>query len=79
MSEIKFPTELTKIIDLCRRKGVNSIEIEGLKMTLRDEAPPSNYKRKETPFVLDKEETAHMTEEDWLLWSVQQETDQESQ
>ena len=73
MGEIKFPTELTKIIDLCRRKGIKSIEIEGLKMELNDEAPPSNYKRKESQGSDKPEKT--LTEEDFLMWSVEQEVD----
>ena len=68
MDEIKNLNDLSKIIDLCRKKGVESIEIQGIKLSLRDEAPKSNYKKKqveagdpviETPF----------SDEDALYWS----------
>lgn len=69
MGEIKYPTELEKIIDLLRKKGVKSLKIEGLELELREEAPPSNYKRKKLESVPDKPELA-LTDEDYLLWST---------
>lgn len=38
--------ELGKLIDLCRRKGVSDVSFEGISLKLREEAPPSNYKKK---------------------------------
>lgn len=70
MSDIKFPNELAKIIDLCRKKGVKSIEIEGLKLELHEEAPPSNYKRKLELTPSSEKPEKEFTEEDYLLWSV---------
>lgn len=74
MGEIKFPTELTKIIDLCRKKGIKSIEIEGLKMELREEVPPSNYKKKLEVIGSEKADPT-LTDEDYLLWSTPQEAE----
>lgn len=67
MDEIKNLNDLSKIIDLCRRKGVESIEIQGIKLTLRSELPPSNYKRKkeDTPEI----ESDPMNEDQALFWS----------
>jgi hypothetical protein len=38
--------ELGKLIDLCRRKGVSDIAMEGVSLKLLPEAPPSSYKKK---------------------------------
>jgi len=38
--------DLEKVIDLCRKKGVGSITIGEIKLELREEAPPSNYKKR---------------------------------
>lgn len=78
MNDIKFPDTLDKIIDLCRKKGVQTIKIQGIELTLREEAPLSNYKRKvEITSSPDKSEKP-LTEEDWLLWSVDQTTPEEA-
>jgi hypothetical protein len=39
-------TDLSKVIDLCRKKGVSSITIGELKLEIREEAPQSGYKRR---------------------------------
>lgn len=44
--EIKNHADFAKFVDLCRKKGVKSVEFQGLKLELRDETPPSNYKKK---------------------------------
>lgn len=69
MEEIKNLNDLSKIIDLCRKKGVDSIEIQGIKLSLRDEAPPSNYKKKKEigSDVIQTEN--QFTEDDALFWS----------
>lgn len=64
--------ELLKIIDICRKKGVEELEFNGFRLKLRDEAPPSYYKRRQknvetgTTEVL---EEPRVTEEDLLFWS----------
>lgn len=69
MSSIKYPDSLDKIIDLLRKKGVKSIEIEGIKLELSDEAPPSPYKQKQIESQ-PQEKPIVLSEEDWLLWST---------
>lgn len=45
--EVKNLKDLGQIIDLCRKKGVDSIEISGISLSFKGETPPSNYlKRK---------------------------------
>lgn len=72
MSEIKYPTDLKEIIALCRKSGVKSIKIEGIELELLEEVPPSTYKRKKLEVASDKPEQS-MTDDDYLMWSVQQE------
>lgn len=75
MSDIQFPLDLDKLIDLLRKKGIESFKYEGLEFTLREEAPPSTYKRKKlesSSFSSEKTEPL-LTEEDFLLWSVREE------
>lgn len=38
--------QISKIIDLCRKKGVESLQIDGLSLKLTSEAPESAYKQK---------------------------------
>lgn len=38
--------QIGKIIDLCRKKGVESLQIDGLSLKLTPEAPESLYKLK---------------------------------
>jgi len=63
-------SELSKIIDLCRKKGVESIKIDNVELTLSREAPPSKYKRKTeaaSDFVTIEQP---YSEEDALFWSA---------
>lgn len=69
MDELKNLGDLSKIIDLCRKKGVESIEIQGIKLVLRDEAPPSNYKKKKQFESGDPVVEGAFTEDDALFWS----------
>lgn len=71
MSDIKFPLGLKEITAFCRKSGIESLKIDGLEIKLREEAPPSNYKKK-LEIVPDKPDRS-LTEEDYLLWSVDQE------
>lgn len=61
--------QLSKVIDLCRKKGVDSIEFDGIKVTLGNQPTPKRTRNKidhsedtitETPF----------DEESTLFWSV---------
>lgn len=68
MDEIKNLNDLSKIIDLCRKKGIASIEIQGIKLELRSDIPPSHYKRKkaeESPEITED----LLSEEKALFWS----------
>lgn len=69
MGEIKYPLELDKLIDTCRKKGVKSIKIEGLELELREEAPLSNYKRKKLE-VVSSDKIDMEPELDPLFWSA---------
>lgn len=73
MGDIKYPDSLDKIIDLCRKKGVETIKIEGIEIKLREDAPLSNYKRKLESVPSSEKPEKPLTEEDWLLWSTDQE------
>lgn len=61
--------KLSKIIDLCRKKGVASIEIDGVKLTLGQEVPKksrkTNPKTTEEPIVID----SPYSDMDTLFWS----------
>jgi hypothetical protein len=73
MSEpLKFPTDLSKLIELLRKKGVKSFEYQGLKLELNDEAPQSNYKKKQQEPQQDYIPTEGMPQWDTdaaLFWS----------
>jgi len=38
--------DLEKVIDLCRKKGVSSITLGEMRLEIREEAPPSAYKKR---------------------------------
>lgn len=63
--------ELAKVIDLCRKKGVDSIEYEGIKVTLSPDAPASYYKKKQaqTQDTKDTVEPQTYSQQDALFWS----------
>lgn len=69
MDDFKNLKNLTQMIDLCRKKGVESIKIDGLELTLRPEAPPSNYKRKLQEVQGEVPTENPYTEEDAIFWS----------
>lgn len=48
--------ELTKLIDLCRKKGVSSLTVEGISLTLTAELPASNYKKRVEKELVDQPE-----------------------
>lgn len=56
--EVKNLKDLGQIIDLCRKKGVDSIEIQGIRLSFKGEPVPTKYQRRKeqdevenTPFV----------------------------
>ncbi len=65
--------KLKAIIALCRKSGVETIEIEGIKITLRESAPAENKRRisaqpaDNSPDALETEE---LTGDQLLNWSV---------
>jgi hypothetical protein len=67
--DIQNTDDLSKIIDLCRKKGVETIQIGNVQLTLREEAPASRYKKKqiETTDKIDAESL--YDEEASLYWS----------
>lgn len=65
--------QLKAIIALCRKSGVESIEIEGIKITLKDMPASSKpLKAKESPKdnSSDSIESDDLTNEQLLNWSV---------
>lgn len=73
MSDIKIPTDLKELTAFCRKSGIEFIKNGDFELRLREEAPPSNYKRKklEVSGAPDKADS-QLTEEDFLMWSVSQ-------
>lgn len=72
MLEIKSPEDLSKIIDLCRKKGVQTIKLDGVELSLREEAPPSQYKRKKAEQTSEEIKVEEgFNSEDILFWSSQ--------
>lgn len=73
--EIKNSDELSKIIDLCRKKGVETFKLDGLEMKLTAEAPESVYKLNKKLEQLAKTpdpiENIIEEQEKALFWSVQ--------
>ena len=69
MSEIKFPEDLKELTAFCRKNGIEFVKKGDFELRLREEAPPSNYKRKKLESVPGKDEP-QLTDEDYLLWSV---------
>lgn len=70
--KIETQAELSKLLDLCRKKGVLAFAVDNLSFTLSDEAPPSNYKRKlEEPTVTDESEVSwdQLSPEEQLFYS----------
>ena len=59
--------ELDKLIDLCRKKGISNIEVDGVKFEMGD-PPPSNYKKRQGR-AEKQPETRQYSEEDILFWS----------
>lgn len=70
--------QLDKIIQLCRKRGVKTIKIDNVELTLSEDAPQTNYKRRkaskdekdtENSLLDDTLEPAQLTEDQLLFWS----------
>ena len=68
------PKELKKLADACRKAGIKHYKDSQIEFTLSDEAPTSNYKKKqETQKDISNNylvETDSLTEDQLLFWSV---------
>lgn len=68
--------ELDKLIALCRKRGITTVKIGELQLTLSDEAPESKYKRAKatnqaTVSYPDTQfESDALTEEELMFYSV---------
>jgi len=64
--------QLEKIIILCRKRGVKTIKIDNIELTLNEDIPLSNYKKAkqnnhiQSPII----ESNSLSEDELLLWSV---------
>lgn len=71
--EVKNLGDLEKIIALCRKKGVENIEISGIKLVLTAEEPKSKYLQKKEKLPQDNLEIKpQYTDMDILGWSSTQ-------
>lgn len=57
--------ELSRLIDLCRKKGIESVEIDNIKLKLGRIEPKLNKKDK-TPEL---QAMPELSDEDYLFWS----------
>jgi hypothetical protein len=62
-------TKLSKVIDLCRKKGVAEIEIEGIRLSFGSLPPKRPYVRK-SQSKPSADEMPFPTPEQLLNWSV---------
>lgn len=69
MLNLQNQADLTKLIDLCRKKGVVSIKLSenACEMTLAPELPESPYRRKKSEKEIS--DTPAYSEEQALFWS----------
>jgi hypothetical protein len=69
------PKELKKLADTCRKAGIKHFKNADYEFTLADDAPVSNYKKRNAPQltgpVVDPGlSTQQLTDEEMLFWSV---------
>jgi hypothetical protein len=68
--------EFEQLIKTCRKYGVTSATVDGVSLTLSDEAPKSNYKKKSeepaTEVALEPDEVDFdsLSDEEKLFWSA---------
>lgn len=67
--EINKLSDLAKLFELCRKKGVESIAIDGLSFKFGTELPHRRT-RKSKDEIQDTGDSPLYTEEDYLNWSV---------
>lgn len=58
--------DLDKLILLCRKRGLSTLEVDGIKFQLGD-PPASNYKKRTGPERTPAQQT--LTEDEILFWS----------
>jgi hypothetical protein len=78
--ELPNPKELKRLADMCRKAGIKSFKSPQFEFTLTDDAPVSNYKRKqqtarsnqlETPSAANSPfESDSLGEDELLFWST---------
>lgn len=61
--------DLGKIIDLCRKKGVESLKIDNIELKLSREIPQSKYKRKSVELTSEMIPVDDISDEQALYWS----------
>jgi hypothetical protein len=68
--------QFEQLIKMCRKYGVTSATVEGISLQLADEAPQSNYKRKQSADVPAEQsgnsgmlDFDQLTDEEKLFWS----------
>lgn len=65
--EIKNLSDLTKLFELCRKKGVELYDFNGLIVKFREELP---RRRKSKTDIQEINEDPQFTQEDFLNWSA---------
>lgn len=71
--DIKNIADLSKIADLCRKKGIESIKItqDAVEFTLAESQLKTRTRRNKSKNTTDNIETNAPTEEELLFWSSQ--------
>lgn len=62
--------ELDKVLALCRKRGVKTIRIGEVELTLTDEAPQSHYKRNQETKSQIEDDYQEPSPEELLMWSA---------
>jgi hypothetical protein len=60
--------ELKAVVDLCRKGGIITIEIDNVKLTLGEPPPKRSYIK--SAALTEETQPRSLTEEEMLLWSV---------
>lgn len=64
--KIESPEQLEALVKLCRKLAVETIEVDGIKLVLKD-PPKRTRKHKDSTEIQNPDQ---MSEEELLLWSV---------
>lgn len=73
MASLPTPKELIKLANACRKAGIKHFRCGDYEFSLSDEAPVSNYKRKQSAKVVETTnefESDSLTEDQLLMWST---------